>query len=246
MTTSGTIPQTLTVMEAGFKLGRGHEDEFWNMNIKTIGIAAQRPGFVSVVGGPIADSSWLYFGVTFDTPQAMDDWHHHEKHLPVQRLAKTRWFSAYYIRKWRRPTEGEDLGDWILCLTEIAPAPSFDPQKIAGVLSVVEETLRDLDVPPFETLTGEFESKPYQFVGPLEAAPETMGGHYLLLTHWTSSAALDKWLQSPVSQACEDLGDVTTSVFVPIREEPGSRSALREDGLQRDWVFSDSPDAGQS
>jgi heme-degrading monooxygenase HmoA len=240
-------PQTLTVMEAGFKLGRGHDDEFWNMNIKTIGIAAQEPGFVSVVGGPIADSSWLYFGVTFDTPQAMDAWHHHEKHLPVQRLAKTRWFSAYYIRKWRLPTEGEDLGDWILCQTEIAPGSPLSEQATASFLALVGSTLRDLDAPPFETLSGEYDPQPYQFAGPLEAAPQTISGHYLLLTHWTSSAALDKWLNSPVYEACEGLGEVTTSVFVPIREESGSRFALRDDGLQRDWVFSEnSSDTGQS
>ena len=238
MSTSENIPQTLTVMEAGFKLGRGHDDEFWNMNIKSIGIAAQQPGFVSVVGGPIAKSSWLYFGVAFETPKAMDDWHHHEKHTPVQRLAKTRWFSAYYIRKWRLPTEGEDLGDRILCLIDLAPGPSCDGDSIGALLGVVDQTLRDLEAPPFETLTGEYESQPYQLVGPLEAAPETMSGHYLLLTHWASPAALDKWLNSPVYDECQKLGEVHSSAFVPIREEPGSRFALRDDGLQRDWVVS--------
>ena len=95
------VPATLTLLESGFTLRPGTEHEFMNMSEKITGVAVEQPGFLSVGGGPIAESSWLYFTVKFETPADMDAWHHDERHQPVQKLAKARWFGRMYLRKWR-------------------------------------------------------------------------------------------------------------------------------------------------
>jgi hypothetical protein len=68
MTTSAPIPQTLTMMEACFTLAPGVEGEFWPAQERFGPVAAAAPGFRGVLGGPIANSSWLYFGGGVVTP----------------------------------------------------------------------------------------------------------------------------------------------------------------------------------
>jgi heme-degrading monooxygenase HmoA len=231
------VPPTLTLLESGFTLRPGTEHEFMNMSEKVTGVAMGQPGFVSVGGGPIVESSWLYFTVKFNTPADMDAWHHHERHTPVQKLAKTKWFGRMYLRKWRVPADGEALGERILCETVIAPPQPLDDNELGGLLPVLDSTLTDLNAAPFETMTNEFEPRPYQLAGPLEEAPPTTPVKYVLVTRWTSAADMEKWLGSPGYEACQQLGDTTSQAYVPIQEVEGGRSDLRPDRLQRDWSF---------
>lgn len=38
-----------------------------HMSEKITGVTVEQPGFLSVGGGPIVESSWLYFTVKFET-----------------------------------------------------------------------------------------------------------------------------------------------------------------------------------
>jgi heme-degrading monooxygenase HmoA len=235
---SSTVPNvlpTLTLLESGFTLRPGTEHEFMNMSEKITGVAIEQPGFLSVGGGPIAESSWLYFTVKFETPADMDAWHHHERHQPVQELAKAKWFGRMYLRKWRVPAGGEELGDRVLCETVIAPAAPLDNAQLAGLMFALETSLADTNAKPFETMTGEFEPRPFQLAGPLEEAPHIAPVKYVLVTHWASGADMEKWLASPGYEACQALGDTTSTAYVPVQEVEGGRSGLRPDRLQRDW-----------
>jgi hypothetical protein len=230
------IPQTLTMMEACFTLAPGVEDEFWPAQERFGPIAAAAPGFRGVLGGPIANSSWLYFGGIFETPRHMDEWHHSRKHGAVQAKAHETWFNAYYIRKWRLPEEGEAVTGRVLVETSLARDEPLSDDQLGRVLELLNSTLPSYGPRPFETLAGQFEVNPYQFVGPLEEAPQLAPARYLLLTHWDSPEQAKKWIGSAALASLAELGDAATRMFVPIRHEPGERNHLSPDGTHREWV----------
>ncbi len=68
-------PQTLTVMEGGFKILPGREEEFWNMYEKMLPLAMSQDGFNAAYGGPILNSEWLYFGARFNNWGDMERWY---------------------------------------------------------------------------------------------------------------------------------------------------------------------------
>jgi Antibiotic biosynthesis monooxygenase len=235
------VPQTRTVMEAGFTLREGTEAEFWRANNGAIPTAAAQPGFVAVVGGPIANSSWLYFSGTWETPDTMDQWYWSPRHKPVQDRAFSRWFASMYIRKWRLPADGERLDDRIFCQTEIRRSQTLPDAAMDSLIASLRAGLPTLNAAPFETLTGEFEPQPFQLVGPVEELPETAPVKYLVLTHWRSAADVERWFASPTYEAVNQAGEVSSEVFVAIRDQAGTRPGLRPDGLQRDWTFDTGP-----
>jgi hypothetical protein len=239
MSSQQHLPQTLTTMEACFTL---HEDkavqeEFWRHQERMGPIAAAAPGFVAVIGGPILRSHWLYFCGKWTTPDLMDKWQFDSKHKPMQDAAHSRWFSSIYIRKWRLPGTGETMTGPLFCEVAIARQTPIEAATIDRILDeVVAPSLWEHRALPFETLTGVFEAQPYQFVGPLQEFPALAPARYLLLTHWPTNDALQGWLRSGVIKNLSDHGEVTTSVSVAIKHEPGERQYMREDGLQREAV----------
>lgn len=226
---------TLTVMEAGFKIIPGKETDFLSMQAKMVPVGASQPGFVSVYGGPILDSSWLYFGVRFESAAQMDAWFHTQQHQAVQKMAYAKWWTAVYIRKWRSPAPGETLGSRLMCETRLTTAAALDDERRQSLQPFFKE-LSAAGARPFETLTGNFENQPWQFVGPLEIFPALSGPTYSLITHWSSAADLAVWQRSPAYGELKTLGQVSSEVFIAM-EEPGVRDHLREDRLQRQWTL---------
>jgi hypothetical protein len=239
--TGPAIPQTRTVMEAGFTLREGIEEKFWRANDAAIPTAAAQPGFVAVAGGPIANSSWLYFSGTWTTPDMMDKWYWSSRHKPMQDAAFSKWFAKMYIRKWRLPADGEALGERIFCQTRIHRSEPLDDAGAADLVRSMTAALTDLGASAFETLAGQVEPQPFQLVGPLQELPESAPAGYLLLTHWGSADAAGSYLHSPAYQALNDLGEVSSEMFIPIIEHAGTRPGLRADGLQRDWAYQTGP-----
>jgi hypothetical protein len=235
------VPQTLTVMEAGFTLRRGIEEEFWRANNGSIPTAAAQPGFVAVIGGPIVDSSWLYFSGMWETPETMDQWYWSARHKPVQDRAFARWFAKMYIRKWRLPADGETLHGRAFCQTELLTPAPLDGETVASVMDDLRAALASLPVAPFQTLTGEFEPQPFQLIGPVEEFPAAAATKYLLLTHWSAVGDLERWLATPAYERLRELGEPSSAGFTPIRERAGTRPGLTPDGLQRDWTFETGP-----
>lgn len=239
MSSQQSIPQTLTTMEAAFTLHKDKaiQEEFWKHQERMGPIAAASPGFISVIGGQIQRSDWLYFSGKWATPALMDNWSAEPKHKPMQDAAHSRWFSSVYLRKWRLPDVGEKLSGPLLCEIAIARQEPLDQATIEGILErIVDPSLRLYEPLPFETLTGMFETQPYQFVGPLQEFPALAPARYLLITHWPTDAALQSWLGSSVLKELSAYGEVTSAVSVQIKHLPGEREYLRADGLQRDAV----------
>jgi hypothetical protein len=239
--TMPAIPQTRTVMEAGFTLREGIEEQFWRANNAAIPTAAAQPGFAAVSGGSIFNSSWLYFSGTWDTPATMDEWYWSRRHKPMQDAAFSKWFAKMYIRKWRLPADGEALGERIFCETRIQRAEPLDNDRAAELASSLTAALPGLGASAFETLTGEHEPQPFQLVGPIEEMPQAAPVSYLLLTHWSSADAAQEYLDSAPYQALKELGEVSSELFVPVADEAGTRPGLRADGLQRDWTYQTGP-----
>lgn len=105
MTTSKAT-DSLTVLESGFKIIPGKETDFLAFQAKVVALAVQQDGFRSVYGGPILNSTWLYFGARFDSEEQMNTWHAHRQHRVIQKSAPN-WWTALYLRKWRPPTRGK-------------------------------------------------------------------------------------------------------------------------------------------
>lgn len=233
---SSAVPQSLTVMEAGFKVIPGKEARWEVFQGSMIPMGMSQPGFTAVYGGTIHDSSWLYFGVRFATQDDMEAWHQHPAHLAVQKSAYESWWTAVYIRKWRRPVVGDAYGDRIMAETRLLLAAPLD----AAGLAVMKQALSDLSAQGarrFETLHDEFETQPYLFVGPLAIAPaQDEGTLYTLITHWSSIDAVRAWQESSSYRALAGLGSAATESFIPF-VETGVRDRLNAPRLQRDWVL---------
>jgi heme-degrading monooxygenase HmoA len=227
-----TYPQIL--MEAGFKIIPGKEAEFIEVQNRMVPIGMEQPGFVAVYGGEIAESSWLYFSVRFADPQTMSAWHEHRGHKAMQRGAYDKWWTAMYIRKWQRPQGDALTGDRFLVETLIARDTPLTGAGKATLKSAAAD-LQQFKVKPFETLSGQYETQPYQFVGPLEIAPTPADKLYVMITHWRSAADFERWQQSASYKELGKLGRVSSEVFVPYLE-PEKRDFLRDDKLQRDWM----------
>lgn len=230
---------TVIVMEAGFKIIPGKERDFLAMQASMVPVATSQSGFVSVYGGPILDSEWLYFGVRFSSADQMDAWHHHSGHQAVQKMAYDKWWTAVYIRKWHSAAPGDILSDRLLCETRLTTTAALDDHQIHVLRSVLGE-LPAAGAKRFETLTGAFEPQPYQFAGPLEITPTPAGVTYALFTHWSSETALRTWQQSPAYLRLQGFGQVLSETFVAWKET-GVRHRLRNDKLQRQWTLQGHP-----
>lgn len=229
----------LTVLEAGFKIIPGKEADFFAVQGRMVPVGASQPGFISVQGGLIADSTWLYFGVRFESKAQMDAWHRHSGHQAVQRMAYAKFWTAVYLRKWRAALPGETLGDRLMCETRLICDSPLDEAQLASIKSTLSG-LGEAGAQRFETLTGEYEPQPYQFVGPVEITPAASGTLYSLITHWSSPAALRAWQQSNALESLKQLGQVSNDTFIAVVENE-ERDRLRSDRLQREWTLEGHP-----
>ena len=230
-----STPQTLTTMEAGFTVNPADAEEFWRHQERMGPIAAAAPGFLGVIGGPIARSPWLYFCGKWQTPELMNQWYHDAKHKPMMQAAHHRWFGACYIRKWRLPAEGEAISGPVFCETAIAADAAASAATIDSLLDRIDQALPQFDPRPFETLAGQRERQPFQFVGPLQEFPQVAPVRYLLLTHWKSPEDAHRWLASDVAKELTALGTVSSALMVLIRHQSGEREGLNADGSQREF-----------
>jgi heme-degrading monooxygenase HmoA len=231
-----TTPQTLTTMEACMTLHAGQEADFWRAQERMGPVVAAQPGFRAVIGGPIANSPWMYFSGKFENPEFMNQWYGAKVHRPVMDKAHSTWFDAFFIRKWRKPAEGEELVGPLFCETSIVPEAAFSEEKVNEIVATLSEALPRYDTMPFETLIGVFEKQPFQFIGPVEEFPQVAPVRYQLNTHWETAADLDKWLASPEMAAINALGEVTSDVHVLLRHEQDEREGLNADGTLRSWL----------
>jgi heme-degrading monooxygenase HmoA len=224
----------LAVLEAAFKIIPGKETAFLAYQATVVPLAAAQPGFRAAYSGPVWDTAWVYFGAHFDSEEQMNAWHGERQHRVIQKSAPN-WWTSLYLRKWRPPMPGEVLGDRLMAETSILVDTALDDTRIRSVRQALSE-LGSAGAQPFETLTGEFEARPFQFSGPLLVAPAAEKVPYLLTTHWSSADHFNAWKLSSSYRALQSLGDVSSEFFVPI-VETRPREHLRDDKLQRDWKW---------
>jgi hypothetical protein len=157
-------------------------------------LAMEQDGFRSVYSGPIWDSTWVYFGARFDSEEQMNEWHGEPQHRVIQKSAPN-WWTALYLRKWRPAMPGEVLGDRLMSETSILVDAALDDTQTKLVRQALAR-LGAAGAQPFETLTGEFETQPLQFAGPVQIAPAVENVLYSLITHWSSADRFDVWKTS--------------------------------------------------
>jgi heme-degrading monooxygenase HmoA len=230
--TKATDP--LVVLESAFRIIPGKVPDFLAYQATVVPIAMAQPGFRAAYSGPVWDSTWVYFGARFDTEEQMNAWHGEARHRVIQNSAPN-WWTALYLRKWRPPTPGEVLGDRLMSETSLRVDSALDDTQTKFARQALAE-LGPAGAQPFETLTGQFETHPFQFSGPILVAPAADKVPYLLTTHWSSADHFDAWKSSSSYRALQSLGDVSSELFVP-HVETRSRQHLRDDKLQRDWVW---------
>src|ERR1700722_7313429 len=194
----------------------------------------KQDGFRSTYGSPILDSTWVYFGVRFDSEEQMNAWHGEAQHRVIQKSAPN-WWTALYLRKWRPPMPGEVLGDRLMSETSILVDTALDDTEIPSVRQALAE-LGAAGAQPFETLTGEFQAHPSQLSRPLLVVPAGNKVPYLLTAHWSSADHFNAWTSSSSYRSLQSLGDVSSELFVPL-VETHPREHLRDDKLQRDWEW---------
>jgi len=132
-------------------------------------------------------------------------------------------------------TPGEVLGDRLMSETRILVDAALDDTQTKSVRQALA-ALGAAGAQPFETLTGEFETHPFQFAGPVQMAPAAGNVLYSLITHWSSVDHFGAWKTSASYRALQSLGDVSSELFVPM-VETRAREHLRDDKLQRDWEW---------
>lgn len=231
-----SIPQTLTTMEACMTLKAGNEAEFWRAQERMGPVVASQPGFLAVIGGPIANSPWMYFSGKWETPELMSQWYANKAHRPVMDAAHEKWFDAFYIRKWRRPADGEELTGPLFLETSIVPQEALPQDRVDALVATLTRALPAYDTMPYETLPGVFETQPFQFIGPVEEFPQVAPVRYQLNTHWATKEQLDKWLAGPEVAELATLGTLSHEVSVQIYHEQDERVGLNADGSARGWL----------
>jgi len=238
MTPTPAEKNVLTVLESCFKIAPGMEAALLELQRQFWPVATSQPGFISVEVGTIVNSSWLYFGVRFESKNQMDAWHRHPRHQVIQKMGYAKYWSALYLRKWRVALPGEALGERLMCETRLVTKSPLTSEQLASLKPMLDG-IGNAGALPFETLTGEYEPQPYQFVVPVSiVTPAVEGTMYALITHWSSASAIEAWRKSAGYLLLPALGDVSTEIFVPaVEDEP--RDRLRPDRLQRDWVLAD-------
>jgi heme-degrading monooxygenase HmoA len=232
--TATTATGSLVVLEAAFRIIRGRETDFLAYQATVVLLAMKQDGFRAAYSGSVRDSTWVYFGARFDSEEHMNAWHGERQHRAIQKSAPN-WWTALYLRKWRPPMPTEVLGDRLMSETRILVESALDDTQIKSVRQALAE-LGAAGAQPFETLTGEFEAQPFQFVGPVLIEPAADKVVYLLTTHWSSADHFNAWNSSRSYRALQSLGDLSSELFVPL-VETRTRDHLRADKLQRDWEW---------
>jgi heme-degrading monooxygenase HmoA len=235
MTTAPAEKNVLTVLESCFKIVPGMEAELVELQRRVWAVTTRQPGFISVQVGTIVNSTWIYFGVRFESKNQMDAWHRHPGHQVIQQMGYAKLWTALYLRKWRVALPGEALGERLMCETRLVTKSPLTPEQFASLKPMLDG-IGDAGALHFETLTGEYEPQPYQLVAPVQITPAIDGTMYSLITHWSSASAIEAWRESAGYRLLSGLGDVSSETFVPAVEDE-ARDRLRPDRLQRDWVL---------
>ena len=114
MTPTPAEKNVLTVLESCFKIAPGTEAALLELQRQFWPVATSQPGFISVEVGTIVNSSWLYFGVRFESKNQMDAWHRHPRHHRRRRGVLSRSDDARYPQGARRqPRSPRNLLDEI-------------------------------------------------------------------------------------------------------------------------------------
>jgi hypothetical protein len=109
-----------------------------------------------------------------------------------------------------------------MCETRLVSKSPLTPEQLASLKPMLDG-IGDAGALRFETLTGEYEPQPYQFVAPVQITPAVGGTMYSLITHWSSASAIGAWCESASYRLLPALGDVSSETFRPRGREPAQR-----------------------
>src|SRR4029077_20085510 len=118
-------------------------------------------------------------------------------------------------------------GERLMCETRLVTKSPLMPEQLASLKPTLD-VIGGAGAQRFETLTGEYEPQPYQFVAPVQITPAVDGTMYSLITHWSSASAIEAWRESAGYRLLPAFGDVNSETFVPAVEDE-ARDRLRPD-----------------
>ena len=234
-----TAKSTLHIAEGGFLARPEKKADSDQRDAKIRPYAAQQPGFVETYGGPITGTDWGFFTAKFRSLEDMEHWQADRTHNDVQDEARDSFWYAYYVRKGRLLSAAETAEGKLLCEAVLLRDQPLSPEEHNVANAAAVETSR-FGVLPYETLRGSPIPTPYVFTGPVGVLPQAAPVQYVLLTYWEKTEASAAWQESPAFQHFEQLGQVSTSLYVLIPERQ-PRMGLLPDRLQREWVAPDAP-----
>lgn len=224
---------TLHILEGGFRPRPEQLAAYGKRHEEFMPTVMAQPGFRETYGGPIAGGPWWFFAAKFDTLEDMERWHMQRAHTEVQDLARTTWWTAYYIRKGRLLAPTESASGTVLSETFILRDIPFSSDEQNHAQAALAQA-SGFSLVPYETITGERVQTPY-VLNAVGIAPQQVPVHYALLMYWRSTADCLRWQGSDAYRQITSLGAVRSSLFVMIPERK-SRMGLRADRMQREWV----------
>ena len=138
MTATPAEKNVLTVLESCFKIVPGMEAELAELQGRFWPVATSQPGFISVQVGTIVNSTWLYFGVRFESTNLMDAWHRHPDHQVIQKLGYARYWTALYPAKWRVALPGEGSASASCARRAWSRMPPLTPEQLASLKPMLD------------------------------------------------------------------------------------------------------------
>ena len=235
-----TTPKpTLHIVEGGFLARPEKKADSDKRDGEIRPYAAQQPGFLETYGGPITGTDWGFFTAKFRSLEEMERWQADRTHNDVQDEARDSFWYAYYVRKGRLLSAVETVEGKLLCESVLLRDEPLSPERQKDAIAASAEAIR-FGVLPYETLRGSPIPTPYVFTGPVGVLPQKAPVQYVLLTYWAKTEDSAGWRDSQAFHRFEQLGNVSTSLYLLIAERQ-PRMGLLPDRLQREWVAPDAP-----
>lgn len=234
---SDTPESEIRMVEGGFLLRPELIQSYTEMHDNFEPYAIQAPGFMETYGGLVNNTIWGVFTSKFESLDQMHRWYRDERHKEIMNMARAKYWTTYYIRKWRRPSTEEIESSELMYEFQIHRS-AFLSSGENLLISDALESLRTSGAKQWERITGSFAEEPFLYAGPVKTQPVYDEAMYVIMTRWESKADLDNWRNTTEFRNLAQLGDIKDSIWVQITEKD-PRLGQTPDGKQANWLHAD-------
>jgi heme-degrading monooxygenase HmoA len=227
---------TIQMVEGGFQLRPELLEEYIRMHDAFEPYAIRSPGFKETYGGIVNNTNWGMFSSKFSSLTEMHRWHKDERHQKIIGLARSKYWTAYYIRKWQSYCANA-IGQEVLHELRLHRRSTLNSREYR-IISEALSFLQNSNAICWERLSGMYADDRFLFAGPLTSKPVYAEAMFLIMTRWRSKEDLEEWTSHPLYKALSTLGDVDRYLWIPVIETE-DRVGMRPDGRQVDWCHPD-------